>query len=110
MKRRLTKKWINRYITPLLSDLPMTIMCGWEVDKGDGEIWLVEGKNHSIKNGYIVDEGCIVPPSTGMRKDIIRASQNIRNILNSYKTVYIRLKPTVSVKMLRMRLITEKVT
>lgn len=110
MKRRLTKKWIKRYIRPLIINLPKTTMAGWEIDNGDNQREYFSGKNHSIKNGFLVDEGCKVPPSTGMRSDILRAAKNIQVILDNYHTVYIRIEPTVCQKKLRMRLITEKVT
>jgi len=109
MKKRLTKKWINRYINPLIENLPTTNMRGWEIDKEDGIIEWVEGLNHSIKRGYIMDEGNIVPYGGGMRQEIIRASENIKKIMSTYKHVYIRVKPETRNNRLYMRLITEKV-
>lgn len=108
MKKRLVKKWINRYITPLIKELSTTTFRGWEIkDDGYGTEEVHSGINHSIKNGYEVPEGNIVPLGNGVRNNIIRTADVIKHIIETHDNVYVRSLPMVEGYRLIMRLITE---
>lgn len=107
MKRRLVKKWIKRYITPHIKDLPTTTMRGWERDLGNGIIEPVRGRNHTIKNGFVTPEGNYPPNGKTGRHGIIRAGQAVQDIRSRHEVVYLRISPVVYGKRLYMRLITD---
>jgi hypothetical protein len=109
MKRRVIKKNVSRFITPLIKDLPRTVMRGWEVDNGDGTLTYFEGKNHSIRNGFVTPEGTITPNGGSIILSIKRTAESIKKIRSEYSQVFLRIGPEYNRGRIYMRLITEKV-
>jgi hypothetical protein len=109
MKRRVAKKLINRYITPLIKDLPRTKMRGWEYENEFGEICYVEGRNHSIRNGEVFIEG--TKPTLHLKplQGIKKTRDIVREIIATNDTVYLRWAPEWRGGRVFMRLITGKV-
>lgn len=118
-KRRVIKKWINRYITPEINNLPTTNYRGFEIknvevqEDGLFKIVIVEhvGENHTIVDGYKKREGDKAILDSNKLACCKRTAQLIRQIKATHRHVYVRMKPGLELwnKSIYMRLITERV-
>ncbi len=104
MKKRLIKKYMNRYINPIIKDLPKTEYGAFKVDV-DGEVQ-VRGRNHSIINGEVVPEGNRHNRCQDMKRNIRLSGMKAQKIIDKYGEVYLRLFETRG-NFVRLRLITE---
>lgn len=117
MKKRLIKKWVNRYIKPLVKDLPHVKTFATNIyesgikewdDEGPGEeIIVVCQRQHIIRNGYVTPEGTIAPRGNGMRNNIKRTGEVVETILRNHNHVLLRMGPGVKSGRVYLRLITE---
>ncbi|MCF2718022.1 hypothetical protein LWE69_12680 [Paenibacillus sp. UKAQ_18] len=106
MKRRVMKKWINRYITPLIKDLPSTDSRTVEISLGNGLMMQISS-NYTISNGYIKLESEMSRQEPDKLKAVKRTAEVIKKIKRNHKLVYVRKKPEVDRGRLYMRLITD---
>lgn len=101
MKKRLAKKWINRYIKPVVGGLPST-MFGY----GDGQLI-----NYTIVNGEIKPEACRAKrwDKMSLRKAIKATGQTALEVLeqNKGKSMYLRVLPEITGRNVYMRLIAD---
>lgn len=96
MKHRIIKKKINRYITPLIRNLPKTNY------KNEGY------KNLTLLNGYYHEEGTTVSNRLISMPTHIKINAMIvcvGEILANYKDVLLRISPIKKGPFLRMRLL-----
>ena len=72
MKRRVFKKWINRFITPLIEDMPKTEMRTIELvnEHDENMFYISEGKSLKVINGWMTPEGAVSHKSRGLFNDI----------------------------------------
>lgn len=80
IKRRVVKKWANRYINPYIKDLPR--IYGRHV--GD-----VCGTSISIRNGFVKSEGALTKPSD-LLSSMKRAEKVLQDVQERYQFVYLR--------------------
>lgn len=79
MKRRIIKKWINRYIAPMVKDLPRT-------NTRNDRISI------TIINGEIIPEGNTTQVEYNPKRAIEKQIQGLRKVLeaNKGKKIYVR--------------------
>lgn len=104
MKKRLVKKWIKRYISPVIKDLPTTTYGSFQVDE-DGYT-KVRGNNHSVINGEEVPEGCRHNGCQDMLRNLRLTGLKAQEIIDKYGEVHLRMFEMRG-NYVRMRLITE---
>ena len=82
MKRRVIKKWINRYITPLVKDMPITQYRALELTNPNrpDQRHVIVGTQIKCINGEFVREGQIGPKSKGMYNDIRNTSEALKRL------------------------------
>lgn len=94
MKKRIVKKWLNRYITPLIEDLPKIATAAHRIDLGDGKFLIAE-RRYMFANGYPIYEGERAPLNakkcTNLLLNIKRTAQRIENVRNVHDHVFLRL-------------------
>lgn len=110
MKKRIIKKNINRFITPLVKGLPKVDTFGITVTTiVDGvEVETTFANNHTIVNGIEKQAGERILIRQDLIKNIRLTALKAQEIINSYNHVYFRLFE-IRGNYVRMRLITEKV-
>jgi len=84
MKKRLVKKWINRYIAPLVKDLPYYPNADyWRYEN----IVLINGERIKEGEGFLTEYN----PKIAIRKQI----EGLKRVLEQYKgqKIYVPLKP-----------------
>lgn len=110
MKKRIIKKYINRYIKPLIKDLPTTDrFCAEESRMVDGlEEVTIYSNNHTILNGIEKGEGdlCRSYYCQDVLRNIRLSALVAQQIISSHNHVYFRLF-NISGNRVRFRLITE---
>lgn len=104
MKRRFVRKYINRYINPVIKDLPATVYGAFLVDD-EGDV-KVRGKNHTIINGEVVPEGNRHNGCQDILRNIRLTGIKAKEIIDKYGDVHLR-QCEVRGNFVRMRLITE---
>lgn len=93
MKRRVIKKWINRYITPLVKDMPQTRARFIELQSIDdeNECHAVQGVNVIIANGEQVNEGQRYRRTKGLYNDIRNTAELARKIIPTLNNPFLRM-------------------
>lgn len=104
MKKRIIKKYMNRYINPIIKNLPTTTVGAFQVD--DEGYVRIRGKNHTIINGEIVPEGCRHNRCQDIKRNIILSGRLAKEVVDIYGEVYLRMFE-IRGNYVRMRLITE---
>jgi hypothetical protein len=104
MKKRIIKKYINRYINPVIKDLPKTEYGAFQVDV-EGNVQ-VRGKNHTIVNGEVKGEGFRHNMCQDILRNIRLTGLKAQEIIDKHGEVYLRLFE-IRGNYARMRLITE---
>lgn len=104
MKKRVLKKYLNRYINPVIGALPITSYGAFQVES-DGEV-KVRGRNHTIINGEVVPEGNRHNCCQDIKRNIRLSSEKAQQIIDKYGEVYLRMFE-IRGNYVRMRLITE---
>lgn len=106
MKKRLVKKWLSRYINPVIKDLPKTNE--WCAIESDGDKRTVYANNHTVINGKEVEEGGYwYTPVYSIRLEIKKTGEKLKEIVDKHKHVYHRIGPEIRGNTVRVRLITE---
>lgn len=109
MKKRIVKKYVNRYIKPLVKDLPK--VDGFSIEKGfivgGQEMITIYQNNHTIRNGKITTPGVAQKTSLDFRKNLIATAMKAQEIINTHEHVYFRLFEIRANHQVRLRLITE---
>jgi len=92
MKRRLVKKWVKRYITPLIKDLLKVNyrVLELENEQDPQQRYIVEAVNYICVNGTWKLEAEKGAPSQGMRKDIQHTANAVKDILSTMKNPRLR--------------------
>lgn len=104
MKKRIIKKYVNRYITPVIKGLPTTEYGAFHIEE-NGKIKVI-GKNHTIVNGEVKGEATMHNGCQDILRNIRLTGSKAKEIINEYKEVRLR---TFQIRgnFVRMRLITE---
>lgn len=91
MKRRVIKKWINRYITPLTKEMPKAnYTCMTLVSEDDPtQLHIVAAERLRLANGEWIGEAQRMPKSKGLRNDIINCAKTLES--TSFVNPYLRL-------------------
>jgi hypothetical protein len=121
VKRRVIKKWMNRYIIPEIKGLPIAKYRVFFVESETGKEIHDESEINSLKaqvinnaykiiDGHIVPEGNLVKRERNKRQAFERTAQIIREIKQNHRYVFVRSYPEYRFGYLRIRLLTEEVT
>lgn len=111
-KRRVVKKWINRYITPEIKDLPRTMervnyIPHPSVPLTDKHVQII-ARNHTIINGHIFSEGGYRRYyQSNKLKSIKDTAIAIQYIKFRHTHVLLRERPNYRYGRIRLRLITD---
>ncbi|MCM3703809.1 hypothetical protein [Paenibacillus macerans] len=92
MKRRVIKKWVNRYINPLIKDLPRADCSVIELvnEKDSQLVHISKADNYIFVNGVGKREGEIGARSRGLLNDIRLTSESVKNIIGTLKNPHFR--------------------
>lgn len=108
MKKRITKKYINRYVMPIVDNLPGTSQYAQEEDETiDGLLHrIVYDKQHCIVNGWVIGQGERHKARHDLLRNIRETCDKACEIIESHKRVYFR-SFQIRGNRVCMRLITE---
>lgn len=110
LKRRLIKKWINRYITPHIKGLPTTQEGAVEIKIGEAAGYAIMqaiGRSQQIINGKPCGEGQRGFPCDNLRLNLGRTGNELKRIIATHEHVYLRFGPELRGNRTYIRLITE---
>lgn len=94
MKRRVIKKWVNRFITPIVQDMPEIKGRYIEVYNPDDPMQLLHGytgENTSIINGKRVGEAERASKTRGLFNDIKATAEELSRQIEGKPNLYHRL-------------------
>jgi len=109
MKKRIVKKYINRYITKVVKELPRVDTWAYQEiadDEDNGVVTAVYANNHTIANGEYQAEGTRSNKCENLLKNIKLTGLKAREIINSHRHPHLRLFE-IRGSQVRMRIITE---
>ncbi|KWX71610.1 hypothetical protein AMQ84_27190 [Paenibacillus riograndensis] len=107
MKRRVIKKWINRYITPLVKDMPqINCRCVELVNAtNENERHAVCGENFIFVNGGRTSEGMRYNRTKGLHNDIKNTAKMTKEIIPTLSNPFLRAMDTVNGKGFYLRIL-----
>ena len=94
MKRRVIKKWVNRFITPIVKDMPEIKGRQIEVYNPADPMQLLHsytGENIKVIKGKRVNEGEAIPRTRGLFNDIKSTADELKRQIEGKPHVYQRM-------------------
>lgn len=93
MKRRVIKKWVNRYISPIVKDMPEIKGRTLELYNPADPMQRYQSTGESIKvvNGKRVQEGQPSPKTRGMLKDMKSTAQELKRQIEGKSNLHNRM-------------------
>ncbi|MGR6546279.1 hypothetical protein [Paenibacillus tundrae] len=94
MKRRVIKKWVNRFIAPIVKDMPEIKGRHIEVYNPEDPMQLIHnytGENIKVVNGKRVNEGEIAPRTRGLFNDIKDTAYELKRQVEGKPNLYHRM-------------------